>query len=179
MPAITMTRDADIITVQGKTYNIKEQLKQLGARWNNEDKSWQLKNTSETAEKIAELIKANKPKRNCGFCGQHGHFRTKCEKYLNYQKQEYCRKAADMMRNPGYKFQMLQRSGFCSCKIRDESYGLEGFSVKIPSTCYNCLTWCCRFAKPSDDYKPDHPFNFTCPHHGSAHYQFMNDTSGT
>ena len=179
MPAITIIRDATMITVQGKTYNIKEQLKQLGARWNNETKSWQLKNTDDTARKISALIKKNKTKRNCGFCGEHGHFTPKCAKYLEYRKQEYCRRAADMVLNPDYKFKMLEWSGNCSCDIRDESYGIKAFSVKIPSTCYNCLTWCCRLAKPSVDYKPNYPFNFTCPHHGSSNEQFLNDTTGT
>jgi len=83
------TANPEMIILTGKTFQFREQIKTLGGKWDASTKVWTLANT---AENIA-TIKKMKVVRNCGFCGEAGHIKTKCEDYIVYHGDQLYKKA--------------------------------------------------------------------------------------
>jgi hypothetical protein len=173
---VTITTKANgTLVVSGKTFDHKERLKQMGAKWQPKDKTWVVKNTPENMK----LLKSLKAERRCGHCGETGHFKPKCEKYHAEHKQKLQKKASLLWENPGGKFKRLEKTGFCSCKFEPRDFGYKDFSVRMPVTCSACGNWCCHQATPMDDVHNINYFRFNCPYHGNSIEQLLNDTRGT
>ena len=176
---VTITKCSDgTLAVSGKTYDHRDVLKQLGAKWDGKTKSWiGIHDTKENHSKLKKL----KMQRRCGFCGEAGHFKPKCHHFHEARRQELVQKAKEFQVNPRKahpKFKLFTGSPFCKCCFEERDYGYEGFSVSIPNTCSACLGWCCSNARPEDNGQIN-MFRFTCPIHGSSMEQLLNDTRGT
>ena len=178
MVKITTSQDGSI-EVSGKTYEHKALIKTLGAKWNSERKCWVgIKNTKEHMK----VLKALTTKRSCGYCGEVGHFKPKCEKYHENRRNELVEWSAKICSEEGLKtitnFRRY-KTQYCQCGFEDRDYGYKGFSVKMPVVCVACSNWCCSLARPE---KPENGItfvNFTCSRHGSFMEQLLNDTRGT
>ena len=175
MVKITKSQDG-LLEVSGKTYEHKEMLKQLGARWVSERKCWiGIINTQENMKALKSLT----TKRRCGYCGELGHFKPKCEKYHENRRRELVEFSKKICSEEGLKTITKFRrykTQYCKCGFEERDYGYVGFSVKMPVVCAVCSSWCCSLACPENDIKF---VNFTCPYHGSSIEQLLNDTSGT
>ena len=164
--------DQTKLVITGNSYNFKEQIKLMGGKWNSKQKIWIIDNIPENI-KIVNKMKT--PKR-CGYCGECGHTQLKCQLKLT-------REASKLCKNPGKNFKKLDDSEYCKCEFIDKSYGIPGFSVKIPKICVHCNVLCCKFAKPLNNASPLSVLvlddDFSCPYHGTGSEQFLNDTRGT
>ena len=175
MVKITKSQDG-LLEVSGKTYEHKEMLKQLGARWNNQRKCWVgITNTEENMKALKSLT----TKRRCGHCGEEGHFKPKCEKFHEERKKELQEKSVRLLDNPGPNFKRLNNTGFCYCMFESCDFGYKGFSVPMPVVCGVCSHWCCSQARPMEEGTNFNAFRFDCPYHGNSFEQLMNDTRGT
>ena len=163
------------LAISGKTFDHREKLKQLGARWTGLTKSWVIANTPKNLLALKELTTT----RRCGHCGELGHFKPKCPKHHEERRIALQKESEDLMRKPHYKFERYKASGFCKCHYESRKYSVFGdeFSVPMPKTCDACHFWCCGNAKPIDD--DSWGFRYTCPHHGSSLDKFSKDSSGT
>ena len=174
MVKITPNENGTLV-VSGKTYEHKETLKRLGAKWQPKDKTWVVENTGD----IMKQLKSLKAKRRCGHCGEVGHFKPACEKYHAERKEELRKRSDRLWHNPGGNFKRLAKTRYCTCMFESESFGYKDFSVLMPVTCGACSHWCCHNAKPMDGEHNINYFRFDCPHHGNCFEQLMNDTRGT
>lgn len=165
------------LEVTGKTFEHKEQLKHMGARWNSARKCW---GGIAATKENKKILKTMTTKRHCGHCGEVGHFKPNCVKYHMERKKELQEKAAEMCANLPWDWKKHEATGFCHCQLESFNYGYKDFSVLRPVVCGVCRNWCCNRARPdSEDGKYVNSFNFTCPCHGSSIEQLMNDTRGT
>ena len=96
---VTITVQETKLQVSGKTYAHKETIKNLGGRWNPDQRVWEVPNTQDNLS----ILKGLKQKRNCGYCGCPGHFRPKCEAWREDQRILALHKAAKR-ENPGWHY---------------------------------------------------------------------------
>ena len=163
------------IKISGKTFNHKERLKLMGAKWQPKDKTWVISNTSENMQ----MLKSLKTSRRCGHCGEVGHFKPACEKYHEERKKEIRMKANALWNNRPKNYERLKHTGFCYCMFESQDFGYKDFSVLMPITCGACSSWCCSRARPMEEGNTFNAFRFNCPVHGDCFHQLMNDTTGT
>jgi hypothetical protein len=163
-----------MIKISGSTYNHKEYFKGLGGKWESKTKSWMIPNAENREKELNEYIKKNKKVkvRRCGFCGEPGHNRTKCEAYAEQLNKERIASATKI----GSKFEMLKNTPHCMCSYEEVEQCKTVW--RLPVICRNCHLWCCAKARPNPAH-PNNPFDFVCPNHGSSMENFLNDTRGT
>ena len=155
-----------LLEVAGATYNIKDQLKRLGCRWQGSSKSWVVGERPALRTALEQLVAENQSsgknkRRLCGFCREPGHTQGSCDQKRVHLLAQRCRQG------PGDKYMRLRGTQHCQC-----TYG------PLAETCFNCNHWCCDAATPVLD-DPNRFTAFTCPHHGTGMEQIRNDTRGT
>jgi hypothetical protein len=173
---VKLTTQADgTIAISGKTFDHKETLKQMGARWQPREKCWVITNTPEHMKQLKSL----KTARRCGHCGETGHFKPACKKYHDERKLELQKRANALWEKPGWKFKRFAHTKYCYCMFESEDFGYKDFSVLMPVTCGPCSSWCCQHACPMEGDVDFNPFRFDCKIHGNSIEQMLNDTRGT
>lgn len=173
----TVIQPNGTLDVTGKTFEHRNELKQMGARWNPTKKCWGgIPDTKENRK----LLKTMTTTRRCGHCGESGHFKPKCPTYHAERKKELQKKAEELWHKRPYDYERHKSTGLCHCMFEPMNYGYEDFSVLMPVVCYVCRGWCCSRARLEEpEAEPKNFFRFTCPCHGSAMEQLLNDTRGT
>ena len=164
MPAKIQYRtiEGGLLEITGRTFDIKDKLKQLGCRWRNSTKSWVVGDRAALRSTLEKLISVPlKKQRLCGFCRKPGHNQGSCNEKRTQDLAQQCRKG------PGPKYMRLKITGYCECTY-----------APLPETCFNCRHWCCIFAKPLPQ-KLDIFTAFSCVEHGTGTEQHLNDTRGT
>lgn len=177
---IQSTTNTEMIILTGKTFQFREQIKTIGGKWDATTKAWTLPNTPENIKAIKKM----KIVRNCGFCGEAGHLKTKCEDYIVYQCDQLYKKTRLAIYGKDSRYQWLVKHGapedICSCKLVPNSHGYDNFSVDEPKVCWNCSNFCCAIARPTEKICDGSPAcEWTCQYHGTSCDQFLNDTRGT
>jgi len=171
------------LQVSGKTFAHKETLKSLGGRWEHEKKLWEVPNTSENLR----VLKGLRQKRNCGYCGCPGHFRPKCDDWLEDQRILELGKAAKKRDNPGWHYKKFSKvRDDCECKIVDRHIKHLDLTVQEPFTCWGCDHYCCSSVEVCEKQAGYFTYerNYRCPIHPKTyqereHERFMMDSSGT
>ena len=109
--SLSIAIQGNTIKLSGKTYDHKEYIKTLGGKWDNKTKSWLISNIENREKELKDYIKSHKKVRHCGFCGESGHNRTKCEAYAEKLKQD----RIESTKKIGAKFEMLKGTPHCMC----------------------------------------------------------------
>lgn len=169
--------------VTGKTYPHREAIKSLGGRWKPDQKFWVVPNT----EANLKILKTMKQERRCGWCGELGHFKPKCQSYLDYWRKEELAKAEALRAKPGWKYKKYASvRDDCECGIVDKEIKGLGLTVQVPFTCWGCNHYCCSRVVVCDQQRGHCPTekNYTCPCSSMTYQEretqrFLNDTSGT
>ena len=179
---VKITKVGTTYVLTGKTYEFKEQIKQLGGKWDARDKVWKVPD----GEGVLTQLKSFKITRSCGWCGEKGHFKPKCEKYREHRIKEIQERALQRVAKPGIYYKRFHSHPDCECCIEKKEYLEVGIIVDEPFTCWSCRNFCCRNASSCEIQKEFMSFesrNYRCPYHGTyqekKHWEFMNDTSGT
>jgi hypothetical protein len=170
MVKLTIQEDGTI-AISGKTFEHKDTLQQMGAKWKPTTKTWIVKNTPVNAT----LLKSLRTVRCCGHCGETGHTKPKCDKYQTSHRMELQARSDELLEKPGGNFKRMANTGFCQCIFEPRSFGYKDFTVLMPFTCSACHMWCCDKACPIEG----NIHNYTCERHGSSMDKFLNDTRGT
>ena len=180
---VKITVQNDKLHVSGRTYEHRGAIKELGGIWNGKEKFWVVPNTKDNHKKL----KGMKQTRSCGWCGEVGHFRPKCPKYLEHARKEALAAAEWKRANPGYRYKKFAKSrDDCECGIVDRRIESLGLTVQEPVICWGCQNYCCYDVVLCDLQRGHFPTkrNFTCPRHVGTYQEretlrILNDTSGT
>jgi len=180
---VTITKQETKLHVSEKTYTHKETIKSLGGIWNPDLKVWVVRNTPENLS----VLKGLKQKRRCGYCGEVGHFRPKCEKWISESRKFELDVAAEKRAKPGWRYKKFADArDDCECGIVDRRIKHLDLTVQEPFTCWGCKNYCCSTVEVCPHQHGYFPFerNYKCPIHPLTYEEreqqkFMNDSSGT
>ena len=180
---VKITIQNDKLHVSGRTYEHRAAIKELGGRWDGAKKIWVVPNTGDNHKKL----KGMKQTRNCGWCGEVGHFKPKCQKYLEHARKGALAEAERKRANPGYGYKKFAKCrDDCGCGIVDRRIEHLGITVQEPFICWGCKNYCCSDVVVCD-LQPRYfrtERNYTCPRHVGTYQEreterFLNDTTGT
>ena len=128
------------IKISGKTFEHKERLKSIGAKWQPKDKTWVVSNTSENMQ----MLKSLKTSRRCGHCGEVGHFKPACKKYHEERKKEIRKKANALWNIRPKNYERLKHTGYANACLNRKTLIQGLFSA-------HAITWgrdSCSRARP-------------------------------
>lgn len=178
---VTITEQDGMLHVSGRTYEHRERIKiECSGRWDPKNKVWVVENTPQNKK----ILKGLKMKRNCGWCGEHGHFKTKCKVYREHRIKEKIAKYKQM--KPALGYMRFSDRPTCECGVKTIRDTFLDIDLEYKKTCWMCENYCCSRAIDCEIDSKLLNFgnrNCRCEIHGTyqmrKHMEFMNDTSGT
>ena len=146
MPKLYIKSLNNKIIVTGKTYEYREQFKELGGVWDPNQKCWTF--NSDLFTVIDDFIYTQnnvKKEKLCGICRQPGHNRSSCGIVCDYCKEKHYETDCQLKRihlktlsDPNYK--RLQNN--CYCKLEGVCVFCKYMRCNDAKT-INCVGSCC------------------------------------